>query len=116
MFQLARARSRSLFTMAAACGLLAACSGEPSESDMKSAVEKTFSGMNSELGGVGKLIGKDLSTKVTAFKKLACAEAKGTPGFSCDFQMTVDGPLGVKTEKASARFVKGDAGWTVMDK
>lgn len=107
---------RSLVAVSAACLALAACSGEPSESDMKAAVEQTFGGMNEQLGGVGKLIGKDLSTKVKAFKKLACAEAKGNPGFACDFQMTVDGPLGEKTEKASARFVKGDKGWAVLEK
>lgn len=100
----------------AACALLAACSGEPSDSDMKAAIEQTFGGMNEQLGGVGKLIGKDLSTKVKAFKKLGCAEAKGNPGFACDFEMTVDGPLGTKTEKASARFVKGDKGWAVFEK
>ncbi|WP_043743266.1 hypothetical protein [Paramagnetospirillum magneticum] len=106
--------ARSLLVVSAACALLAACGGEPSESDMKSAVEQTFGGMNEQLGGVGKLIGKDLSTKVKSFKKLACAEAKGNPGFACDFQMVVDGPLGEKTEKASARFVKGDKGWAVF--
>jgi hypothetical protein len=107
---------RSLLAVSLACGLLAACSGEPSESDMKTAVEQTFGGMNEQLGGVGKLIGKDLSTKVKGFKKLACAEAKGNPGFACDFEMTVDGPLGEKTEKASGRFVKGDKGWAVFGK
>jgi hypothetical protein len=109
------ARTRSLVLVVAACGLLTAC-GEPSESDMKSAVENTFNGMNSQLGGVGKLIGKDLSTKILSFKKLACAEAKGNPGYACDFEMALDGPLGQKTEKGSARFVKGDKGWAVMDK
>lgn len=108
--------ARSLLAVSAACGLLAACSGEPSEADMKAAVEQTFGGMNEQLGSVGKLIGKDLSTKVKGFKKLACAEAKGNPGFACDFEMTVNGPLGEKTEKASGRFVKGDKGWAVFEK
>lgn len=108
--------AKSSAVVLAACALLAACGGEPSESDMKAAVEQTFGGMNEQLGGVGKLIGKDLSTTVKAFRKLACAEAKGNPGFACDFEMTVDGPLGVKTEKGSARFVKGDKGWAVLEK
>lgn len=108
--------AKPLIAVSAACGLLAACSGEPSETDMKAAVEQTFGGMNEQLGGVGKLIGKDLSTKVKSFKKLACAEAKGNPGFACDFEMTVNGPLGEQNQKASARFVKGDKGWTVFEK
>jgi len=107
---------KSFVAVSAACLALAACSGEPSEADMKAAVEQTFGGMNEQLGDVGKLIGKDLSTKVKSFKKLACAEAKGNPGFVCDFEMSLDGPLGQKTEKASARFVKGDKGWAVMEK
>jgi hypothetical protein len=106
----------SFAAVSLACMALAACSGEPSETDMKAAVEQTFGGMNEQLGGVGKLIGKDLSTKIKGFKKLACAEAKGNPGFACDFEMTVDGPLGEKTEKASGRFVKGDKGWAVFGK
>lgn len=109
-------RAKPLLITAAACVLLAACGGEPSESDMKGAVEKTFGGVNDELKDVGKVIGKDLSTKVTAFKKLACAEAKGNPGYACDFEMSVDGPLGAQTQKASGRFVKSDKGWTVMEK
>lgn len=108
--------AKPLITVSAACVLLAACSGEPSEADMKTAVEQTFGGMNEQLGGVGKLIGKDLSTKVKSFKKLACAEAKGNPGFACDFEMVVAGPLGEQTQKASGRFVKGDKGWTVLEK
>lgn len=108
--------AKPLIAVSAACVLLAACSGEPSEADMKTAVEQTFGGMNEQLGGVGKLIGKDLSTKVKSFKKLACAEAKGNPGFACDFEMVVAGPLGEQTQKASGRFVKGDKGWTVLEK
>jgi hypothetical protein len=108
--------AKPIAAVSLACALLVACSGEPSEADMKAAVEQTFGGMNEQLGGVGKLIGKDLSTKVKGFKKLACAEAKGNPGFACDFEMTVDGPLGEKTEKASGRFVKGDKGWAVLGK
>lgn len=99
-----------------ACALLTACGGEPSEADLKAAVEQTYSNVNKEMNSVGKLIGKDFSTKVKAFKKLACAKPEGKPGYSCDFEMTVDGPMGESTQKGSARFVKGDTGWTVMDK
>ncbi|KIL97375.1 hypothetical protein CCC_00436 [Paramagnetospirillum magnetotacticum MS-1] len=106
--------ARSFVVVSSACLALAACSGEPSESDMKAAVEQAYGSVNAQLGGVGKLIGKDLSTKVKSFKKLACSEAKGNPGFACDFQMVVDGPLGEKTENASARFVKGDKGWAIF--
>ena len=108
--------AKPLIVVSAACALLAACGGEPSEADMKTAVEQTFGGMNEQLGGVGKLIGKDLSSKVKTFKKLACAEAKGNPGFACDFEMTVTGPLGEQSQKASGRFVKGDKGWAVLEK
>jgi hypothetical protein len=109
-------RATGMFLAVAACSMLAACDGDPSDSDMKMAVEQTYGAMNKELGGVGKMIGKDLSTKVKALKKLGCAKAEGNPGYRCDFEMAVDGPLGEKTEKASGRFVKGDKGWTVMEK
>ncbi len=109
-------RFATLSVAFAACALLTACGGEPSETDLKAAVEQTYGTVNKELAGVGKTIGKDLSTKVTAFKKLACAKVEGKPGYACDFEMTVDGPLGASTQKGSGRFVKGDAGWTVMEK
>ena len=99
----------------AACTALTACGGEPSESDLKGAVEQTFGGVNKELAGMAKLVGKDLSTTIKSFKKLACAKPEGKPGYACDFEMTVDGPLGESSQKASARFVKGDKGWTVME-
>ena len=99
----------------AACIALTACGGEPSESDLKGAVEQTFGGVNKELASMAKLVGKDLSTKIKSFKKLACAKPEGKPGYACDFEMTVDGPLGESSQKASARFVKGDKGWTVME-
>ena len=112
-----RHRIAMLSVAFSACALLAACGGgEPSDSDMKAAVEQTYGGVNAQLGGVGKLIGKDLSTKVTAFKKLACAQVEGKPGYACDFEMTVDGPMGQSSQKGSGRFVKSDKGWTVMDK
>lgn len=109
-------RLTTLSAVVSACALLTACGGEPSDGDMKAAVEKTFGGINKELDDVGKMIGKDLSTKVKAFKKLACAKPEGKPGYTCDFEMTLTGPLGEKTEKASGRFVKEDRGWTVMEK
>ncbi|OAN52174.1 hypothetical protein A6A04_00245 [Paramagnetospirillum marisnigri] len=99
-----------------ACATLAACGGEPSDGDMKAAVEETYKSLNKDLGSVGSLIGKDLSTKIKALRKISCAKADGTPGYRCDFEMTVDGPLGEKTEKASGRFVKGDKAWTVLEK
>jgi len=109
-------RARALSVTFAACVALAACGGEPSEADMKSAMDQTFGGFNEKLDDVGKLIGKDLSTKVKAMKKLGCAKAEGNPGYRCDFEMTLNGPLGEQTQKASARFVKGDTGWAALEK
>ncbi|RAU23095.1 hypothetical protein CU669_02720 [Paramagnetospirillum kuznetsovii] len=109
-------RAGTLSLVLAACAALAACDGDPSDADMKAAVEQTYGSINKELGSVGKMIGKDLTTTIKAFKKLGCAKAEGNPGYRCDFEMTLNGPLGEKTEKASGRFVKGDKGWAVMEK
>lgn len=107
-------RARRLVLVLGACGALAAC-GEPSEADMKGAVERTFSTINGHLGEMGKLMGKDLTTKVTAFKKLGCAKGDDGKSHSCEFEMTVDGPLGQSQQKAKARFTKDDKGWTVVE-
>jgi hypothetical protein len=109
-------RARALSVAVVACAGLAACGGEPSEADMKSAMEQIFKGINEELDGVGKVVGKDLTTKVQAMKKLGCAKAEGNPGYRCDFTMTITGPMGELSQKASGRFVKSDSGWTVLEK
>lgn len=101
--------------LAALCGLLVACGGEPSEADMRAAVEGDLAKTNAQLGAVGRLVGADATIKVKALRKLACVQPKEQPGYSCDYEATFDGPLGENTRKASARFVKSDTGWTVLN-
>ncbi|CAA7611754.1 conserved hypothetical protein [Candidatus Terasakiella magnetica] len=109
-------RGGSLLTVTAICAVLTACGGEPSEADMKKAIQGRFDDVNAEMKAVGAAIGKELVITVKAFKKLGCVKAEGNPGYTCDFEMTMDGPLGEQSQKASGRFTASDKGWAVLEK
>jgi len=100
----------------ATCALVAACESEPSEAEMTAAINQTYASINSDVGGIGNFIKKDLSTKVKSLKKFGCAQAKGKPGFLCDFEVTISSPIRDETKKETARFVKSDKGWSMMEK
>jgi len=81
--------------------LLAACSGEPSETEMKKAVAKTASAQLAQFAGVfGSLAGKpgaaaqkppDVDSLITKFVKDGCVKPASQPGYVCDFTFTVQG-------------------------
>lgn len=111
--------------LAAAFVLLAAgCSGEPSDADIRAALEKNIA-RNSEslnkttqmFGGAGKfltdMIGK---AEIHSVRKIDCVAAKDAPGYVCDIELDMTVPLtGRKKDVTSARFVKGPDGWVVAE-
>ncbi len=116
---------RFMLTMAlvAVSMLVAGCSGEPSEADIKAAFEKDMAKTAQSLddagkmfGGVGKALTDSLGkTELHAVKKIGCAQAKDAPGFVCDVEVDMTVPLtGRSKEMATARFVKGPEGWVVV--
>lgn len=87
-------QTRRLALVFATVFILAGCSGEPSESEMRDAVM-----VASGVGEDGSIFSEKHFAK---FKKLQCKEAeKG--GYSCDYI----GPFG----PLNARFVETDDGW-----
>lgn len=98
----------SLVLTIAMAGVLAGCSSEPSEADIRKAYEAKFA-------EAVKLAGGGLGVpKLHGLKKLACAKSEGTSGYHCDVEMDVE-MLGMRQKNAgNVRLVKGDAGWILM--
>lgn len=90
----------STIVLVAACSLLTACGGgEPSESDIKSAVEKSVA---------------DAGLKVLSVKKSKCVDAGA--GYKCTFAGKYQTDLGGGVSGEETRetlFVKTASGWTV---
>jgi len=112
-----------LAALLAALALLAAgCSGEPSDADIRSALEKdmakTAQSINKTtqmFGGAGKALSEMMKTEIHAVKKIGCVESKDSPGYVCDFEVDMTAPVtGRGKETAKARFVKGPEGWVVV--
>lgn len=104
--------------------LLAGCLGEPSETDIRAALERNIAKNNESLnqttqmfGGAGKIltdmIGK---AEIHSVKKIGCVAAKDAPGYVCDVELDMTVPLtGRKKDMTTARFVKGPDGWVVAE-
>ncbi|RNF30037.1 hypothetical protein NM04_14970 [Massilia aurea] len=80
---------------------LAACSGGPSESDVRDAMIK-----QAEASGV-RMVAPDYKETIAKVKLVGCEKAE-RGGFDCDVS-TAQGSV------ANARFVKTDAGWSVAN-
>jgi hypothetical protein len=108
------------------CALLlftVGCSGEPSEKDIRAALDKDAAKQSQALnqtaqmfGGAGKTLTDMIGTmEIHAVKKIGCVEAKDAPGFVCDVEIDMTVPLAGRTkDMTSARFVKSPDGWVVV--
>ena len=98
--------------------LIAGCSGEPSEADIRAVYEAEIAKTNEQMINLGgeqaaNLLGKSELHSIT---KLACKEADQTSGYNCDVEVDMSVPLlGRSTQMRTRRFVKSDNGWVVID-
>jgi hypothetical protein len=98
--------------------LIAGCSGEPSEADIRAVYEAEIAKTNEQMINLGgeqaaNLLGKSELHSIT---KLACKEADQTSGYNCDVEVDMSVPLlGRSTQMRTRRFVKSDKGWVVID-
>jgi|CXWL01.1.fsa_nt_gi Tfp pilus assembly protein PilE len=114
----------SLVLTIAMAGVLAGCSGEPSEADLEKSVKKHTETQLAQAQAVMKQFGqnsmaKDFATDMSkvSVKKLACAKAEGNPGYNCDVEVSRSGEGATPGQKAAvkARFVKADDGWVLIE-
>ena len=100
---------RAAIGLAMAAVLLTGCSDEPSESDMRAAVENHSS---KTLAGRGTFSG------FSDFRKQGCVDSKKAPGaFDCYYSATLTPEPGSKplTVNGKARFTPTDKGLSFQD-
>ncbi len=97
--------------------MLVGCSGEPSESDIRSALDKDVAqsaATMKAMTGSSNLFGK---TEIHSVKKIRCKEANDSSGFYCDFEIDITAPMvGRQKDVGKALFVKAKDGWTAVSK
>ena len=109
-------RSVRLLT-ALGCALLAACSGAPSEGDIRGALERQMKAEQEAMAKIGGAFGgaalvKSMMPAVSGVKKVGCKE-DGEKAYRCDVEVEVS--QGGKTSKGPAvfRLVKLSDGWSI---
>ena len=107
-------------SLATAALLLAACSGgEPSNEDIKAALEKETTKVNDQVKAMAAdnpqaaaMLGNTTLMKVEKVEKAGCK--KDGTAYLCDVSMALTMPMiGTQTQTVPLRLVKTDSGWTV---
>lgn len=92
--------------------VLAGCGGEPSEGDMRAALEKQFDKANkaaAEQGFTG------FKAALEKFEKGSCDKQDGSAVYRCTVTVKYSGPMmNVDGATTEMRFTKGDDGWVVV--
>ncbi len=107
--------------------LLTACSSEPSDVDIKTAIQRQMDAeqktrvdaveaiAGKELAGMVVDMTKDMMVELVSTKKLGCKQAKEQAGYNCDVEIALKSKLtGEQKNVVSQRFVKSDTGWVVV--
>lgn len=110
----------SALLLASCAVLLSGCSGEPSNSDVKSLVDRevkpaleaqvrALNGMAGMLGGSASKTGK---AELKEVKKIGCKES-GESAYLCDVELVMQVGENSKSQITQMRFVKGSNGWAL---
>lgn len=103
--------------LAVVMALALGCSGEPSQDDIRVALEKSVEESNRNVQAMGgNILGKSLNTEIHAVKKLGCAESKSASGYVCDVEVDMSFPvIGRKKSVQQFRVLKTDEGWIIVE-
>lgn len=105
-------RGRLMF-VAIVAGALAACSGEPGDEDILSALRAEAKGVNDTVQSLVGALPEGFQGKVLAARKLGCQE--DPPGWRCSVALTLQLPiLGAQDSKTTLKFVRTDQGWVLV--
>lgn len=91
--------------------VLAGCGGEPSEGDMRDALQAQVDKANKMAAAYGATGAK---TVLEDLKKVGCAKAEGTSAFACTVTVQMKGPLVDMDGTTEMRFAKSNGGWVVV--
>jgi hypothetical protein len=90
-------------------GALSACSGQPSDNEMKVALQKTADQTMEAI--VGKNAGKEYQTVYNTVKSAGC-KSDGESAYRCDVEVEMESMLGKQKTVLPVRFVKTGDGWS----
>jgi hypothetical protein len=108
------------FLTVAATVLLAACSGQPTQGQIASALEAEISASNQQMSGMlgsnahAQQVAARMRMSISDVKRLGCT-ADGTNAYRCDVQFTAAGGFNAQpaTTTASFRFIRNGSDWIV---
>lgn len=90
-------------------GALGACSGQPSDNEMKDALQKTADQTTEAI--LGKNASRDSRTVYNSVKSAGC-KSDGENAYRCDVEVEIDSMLGQQKTVMPVRFVKTGDGWS----
>ncbi len=97
-----RIRCHALLSTLIAATALAACSGEPNESEVRAAYQSQLDQLPMDMGK---------SMKVSSFELLGC---KGSDkAYECDVTVESETPIGKQKQSAQLRVVRAKDGWVI---
>lgn len=89
------------FAVGVPMSVFAASDREPSEQEMRRAIEYAIQGDNAEACVANPLAA--LCVKITHFRKIACAPARGRAGYFCDYEIAQDATYYENTRQGMRR-------------
>ena len=98
--------------------LLGGCAAEPSEADMKAAIDRDKAATVEQMRGMFGQAGADMTTQmqgrfgVQTVRKIGC-KADGDKASLCDVELEVSGLTGTQKVTRQVRFVKASEGWVL---
>lgn len=104
--------SLAVFAAAVPLSVSAANDREPTEQEMRRAIDYAIQGDNAEACFANPVAG--LCVKITHFRKIACAPARGRAGYFCDYEIAQDATYYENTRQGMKRSEGMDALMTMM--
>lgn len=108
-------RAARVCAIASLAALVGACSAEPSEKDIRAAVERQVRTASEQAQATfGQAA--DFKVRIHEVKKIGCEKTSQKNAYLCDVQTDVEAPIvGRQSGAGRLRVVKGDDGWIAME-
>lgn len=106
-------KSIFIVTLLVLSGFVVGCASEPSEADIRKALNNNLAQTMGAMGGAANMFGK---SEIHSVKKIGCKEASDSTGYYCDFEIDMTAPLvGRQKGVGKSLFVKAKDGWVVVN-
>lgn len=110
-------KPRHLLASIACTVLLAACSAEPSSTDIQHALQtQSDKIIEASAGLFGESAAKMAKITIHSVEKLSCKETSEAPGYACAIKVDMTRPLIGRTETTTTvHVVQGKNGWEALN-